>query len=208
MKEALYIIFGWLLGLLSQPIVSRIERHHKRNDLKIAISSELKNLKVRLAGLCYQIEMHLGIGKKSTLKWVKSVYEKYRDDCPKSVLETITKLLETPDAKFDLAVSLFKAKENVILDLKTYSLSFIDSILEHLSVFDSEFQRAVLEVRTQMDMLNEEIKNTEFYLQLTFSPDAMKTNQGIIRTNLRDCYNNIQKGCRTVVNRIDKVLKD
>lgn len=108
--ELPYIIFGWLLGLLSQPIISRIEKYYRRKDLKIAISSELKNIGVRLAATCYKIEMHLGIRDKSTLRWVKSVYERYRVDYSKGLSEAIEKLLQTPDAQFNLATNLFKGR--------------------------------------------------------------------------------------------------
>jgi len=212
MKEALYVILGcilgWLLGLLSQPIVSRIEKYYKRNDLKTAIFSELKNLKIRLAAGCYEIQSHLGFSDKETLKWVKSVYEEHRTDCPQGVLQSINKMLQVPEKQFTLLTSLFKAEENVSLNIKTYSLSFIDSILEHLSVFDSEFQRHVLEVRAQINILNEEIKNAEFHYQLTFNPSCMSANKTIIKSNLDNCYNNIQKRCRIVVGKIDEVLKN
>lgn len=68
MKEVIYITFGWLLGLLGQPIVSRIEKYYKRKDFKIAIFSELKNLSIRLATSCYKIQTHLGIKDKSMLQ--------------------------------------------------------------------------------------------------------------------------------------------
>lgn len=40
----MFIILGWLFGLLSPTLVSRIERRYKRNDLKIVIKNEWRNL--------------------------------------------------------------------------------------------------------------------------------------------------------------------
>ena len=57
MREALFIILGWLLGLLGAPILLRIEKYYKRKDLKIAIFSELKNLEIRLAATKGQTEI-------------------------------------------------------------------------------------------------------------------------------------------------------
>ena len=74
--QTLYIILGWLLGLLGNPIVSRIEKRYKRNDLKKVIFSELKNLKLRLVANFWKIQMHLGEFDKLTLQWINNVYEK------------------------------------------------------------------------------------------------------------------------------------
>ena len=155
MREALFIILGWLLGLLGAPILLRIEKYYKRKDLKIAIFSELKNLEIRLAATCYKIQMHLGIRDKSTLRWVKNIYEKHREVCPKNILEARDKLLQVSDEQFNAATTLFKATENIGLGLKTFSLPFIEPILKHLSVFDSKFQKNIFEVRDQIITLNE-----------------------------------------------------
>lgn len=202
MKEALYITLGWLFGLLSPRIAIGIERYYKRNDLKKAIFSDLKNLAVRLTAVYSKIQMHLGIRDKESLKWEKYIYEKYRDNCPKSVLEAIEKMIQAPDEHFEKATSLFKADENISLSLKTYSLYFIVSISEQLSIFTPGFQREILEIRSQVDILNEEIEMTKFHYQLTFDSSCMKTNGSIIRTNLKNNYNEIQHRCKIIVDRI------
>lgn len=102
---------------------------------------------------------------------------------------------------------MLKAAENIILSLKTYSLPFIESILEHLSVFDSKFQRDILEVRDQISILNEEIENAMSYSRLTFDPSSMDTNKDIISTNINSSYNNIGERCRIIVDKINKILK-
>ncbi|MBL7130425.1 MAG: hypothetical protein ISS45_03330 [Candidatus Omnitrophica bacterium] len=191
MIEIVYIFCGWILGLLGQPIVSKIEKYYRRNDLKIAIYSELKNLGVRLAAVCYKIEMHLGIRDKSTLRWVKSIYERYRVDYPKGLSEAIEKLLQSPDEQFNIATNLFKGDETIGLSLKTYSLPFSESIVEHLSIFNSKFQRDIFEIRAQISILNEEVENAMFYFRLTFDPSCMNTNKDIIRSNINNGYKEI-----------------
>jgi len=207
-ENILLIILGWLFGLLGAPIVSRIERRHKRNDLKAAIFSELKYLAVKLAAACQKIQMHLGVRDKSTLFWVKGIYEKYRTDVPKNVLEAMNKVLQAPDEHFNIASSFLKAPDNVDLSLKTFSVPFIESILADLSVFDSEFQSGIFEIRDQISVLNEEIENGTFYFRLSFDPAAMNTNGEAIRKNLNSAYNNIQERCKLIVNKTEKILKN
>lgn len=108
----------------------------------------------------FNLLLHLGDKDKSTLKWVKSIYKKYKADCLRSTLEAIEKLLQIPAGQFEILTSLSKAAKNISLDLKTFSLPFTESILESLSVFDSKFQRNILEVRAQSSILSE-IRNTK-----------------------------------------------
>jgi len=203
----LYTIFGWLLGLLSQPIVSRIEKYYKRGDVKTAIFSELKNLLVRLAGTCMKIEAHLGTKDKESLRWLKAIYEEYRVECPQNILDAMDKLLQVPDDQFKKAVQYLQAGENDGMGLRRFSLSFTDSILESLSVFDPKFQSDILEIRTQVGFLNELVEDAMFYFRLTFDPDAIKINSEPIRNNMNNCYRQVGDGCRRLVEKIQKVLK-
>lgn len=206
MKELLFIAFGWLLGLLGAPIVTRIEKHYKREDFKKAIFSELKYLAIRLSSTCYKIQMHLGIRDKATLEWVKKVYEKYEEDCPKGVLEGINRLLESSDAMLNAATQFFKANESECLGLKAFSVPYTDSILESLSVFNSNFQKNIFDIRDNINILNEETESAMFHYRLTFDPKCMDANKEIIQNNIRSNYNEVQRRCRIIVDKIENLI--
>lgn len=205
--DILYIIFGWLLGLLSQPIASRIEKYYRRNDVKTAIFSELKNLLVRLAATCMKIETHLGTKDKESLRWLKAIYEEYRIECPKKILDAMEKILQAPDEQFKIATQYLQAGEESGLGLRKFSLPFTDSILENLSVFDPKFQSSILEIRTQVGFLNEQVEEGIFYFRLTFDPDAMKVNSNRIKGNMDTYYRQIGDGCKRLVVKIQNILK-
>lgn len=86
-----------------------------------------------------------------------------------------------------------RGAENIGLSLKTYSLPFIESIVEHLSIFNSKFQRDILEVREQINILNEEVENAMFYFRLTLDTSCMNTNKDIIRSNINNSYSKFKK---------------
>ena len=206
MKEILYIIFGWLLGLLGQPVILRIERHFKRKDVKIAIFSELKNLAVRLAATCYKIQSNLGITDRTKLTWVKNVHEKYRID-GKDMVESLDKVLEMTDEQINAMASSRKAPEGICISLKKHSLPFIESISEQISVFEPKFQKEIFEIQAQVNILNEEIENAMYSYRLTFDPSSMKTNKDIINQNITKCYHAIEERCVIVVSEIEKLFK-
>ena len=208
MTKALYILLAWLLGIISQPIVSRINKYYKRNDLKKVIFYDLKNLEYRLAANYHKINIHLGNIDKPKLKWIKTIYEKNIEDCPKMLIEIINKKLQFSESEFDKFTNQSKAKENINLDLKKFSLSFTESILERLSIFDAKFQKDILDIRDHNNILNEEIENAKFYFRLTFDPSCMDINNEIIKLNLEKSYNSIQERCRIIIDKIEKILKN
>jgi len=204
--EILYIIFGWLLGLLSQPIVSKIEKHSKQKEIRNAIFSELQNIEIRLVVLCYKIQTHLGKNDMETLIWIKGIYKKYKGNFPHRLLDTFEKLSQAPDDQFDEIIRTSKAEDDISISPKKYSLPYTESILEYLSVFDSNFQKNIFDIRTQINFLNDDIENSSFYFRLTFKPSCMNLNKEIIRSNLNNCYNDIQERCKKIAERIDNVL--
>lgn len=208
MKEALYIILGWLFGLLSPRIIQLIETPYKRKNFKKAIFSDLKNLAVRLTALCSRIEMHFGTRTKDSLKWQKDIYGRYKKDCSSDVLDVIEKLLISDDIQFQRATILLSDEENISLGLKKYSLSFIESTLECLSMFGPGFQGEILEICEQLNMLNQEIESSIFFYKLTFDSSCMKINGDIVRKNLKNTYERIQSGSKIIVNKICDILEN
>jgi hypothetical protein len=206
--EIIYIILAWLFGLLASPIVSRIERIYKRKDLQMAIFSELEYLAVLLTTSRYLIQAHLGITDRDSLNDMKRIYEKCGVDCPKEVLAKINKMLELNDEQLRQLLAHKKADQSTSIDLRTHSLPFIESILGDMSVFDSKFRRNILEIRSQVNMLNEITENGIFYHKLTFDSSSMSNNASIILKNLKEVYDHIQRRCKITTDRICSVLDE
>jgi hypothetical protein len=202
--EWLYIILGWLFGLLTQPIATRIERGYKKGDFKIAVDSELKNLAIVLASLVYRIATHSGTLDKETFKWVHEIYKKYNPD---EQLPDATVLLEASEDIYSQYAASKKAAENVSLNLKVYSTPLLDAIIENLSIFDTKYQRDILKLKTQLDILAQEIESNMQLFYLTFDPSSMAINKATINKNLNDGYGNIQKKSKEIVELIDKFLE-
>ena len=54
-KTILSIFLGWILGLLSPPIVELIQRRYRRSELRRSLFIELEGLRVSIAALIYVI---------------------------------------------------------------------------------------------------------------------------------------------------------
>jgi hypothetical protein len=205
-QEIYYILFGWLLGLLSAPIASILEKYYKRNDLKRAIFSDLKNIAVRLAATCQSIQAHRGTRNKESLAWIKGVYEKYRLDTPQTSIDNINRLLSASDEDFAIVSSLMKGANNTGLSLKTFSLPYLESVLSELFLFETKFQMQILGIRSQIDILNEDIENVLYYHRLTFDSSAVGKNKDNILDNINGGHAEIERRCRLIVDKIITVV--
>jgi hypothetical protein len=204
MEQILYIFFGWLLGLLGQPIGSRVEKYFKRKELKILIVSELKGLVFRLVALRHNILSHRGLLDNSSISWLKHNYEKCQPDCSPEMLGALDKLLEALPADLKALANYTKAPEGTSISLKTFTLPFTESVINQLWILESEMQALILEVRSQVAILNEEIDNARFYHRLSFDTNCMETNRQIVIDNLNMNYDEIQKKCKFIVDSIEK----
>ncbi len=203
--DIVYIILGWLLGLLTSPLALRIERKYRQKDYKFAIFSELKIFAARSNMVFFKIRKHLGTLDKSSLEWIVKTYKQYDPDINQELINVTKELLETSDEEFENKMNRFKAAENISLGLKTFSLPLTDSLLENISILDSEFQRKILEIKAQVDMLNQEIENSKYYFNLTFNPESLSINKDVLRTNIKSSYNMIQEKCKYIVGLISEI---
>lgn len=200
------IILGWLLGLLTKPISSRIERKYIKEDSEFAIFSELKNLAVQLIFTSFKIKQHLGVLDKQSLGWILEMYQKYGADNNKQLISSTQEILNKSDDEFEKGINHFKAAENMSLSLKTFSTPLIDSLLKNISIFGSEFQRKILGIKAQVNMLNQEIENSKNYFYLTFNPESLSANKDILHTNMKNSYNQIQEKCKYIVDLISEII--
>jgi hypothetical protein len=201
--EFLYVILGWLLGLLTAPISFRIDRGYKQRDHQFAIYSELKNLEVRLASLSFQINTHLGTLDKSSLLWIRDIYKKYGYN---SVTPEMEKVFNLSDEEFKVVMNTRKATENISLGFKTLSLPVMDALLGDISIFDMEFQRKLLELRSQIDILNQEIEYCMQHFFLTFDPSSMNINASSLNTNIKNSHQQILERCKIVIEKIEEII--
>jgi len=202
----LYLVVGWLSGILGQIIFWWNSRCHRKNDVEILILSELKDIAFRLSCACHRIQTHFGFENRETLEWLKSKYLKYGGESSRGTIEAIDKLLEYPDEHIRQAAGLMGADEQTGLSIKKISLSLTDSVVTNLSLFDMRFQKRVIDIRYQINVLNQEIENAEYYHRLTFDPSRMKVNAQAIRENIETIYINIPHISRMIIEKIEEIL--
>ena len=72
MEKILYILFGWVLGILNYYVLRRIERKGKIQDFRTGLLEELKEILPVLASVRFSIQNSLGEFDLETATWVRN----------------------------------------------------------------------------------------------------------------------------------------
>jgi len=77
LEKVLFLILGWLFGLLSPAIVNSIHKRREAREVKIAILPELHELQHRLALIVYLIENRYGKSNREFIEWIEPIMKGY-----------------------------------------------------------------------------------------------------------------------------------
>ena len=157
MFEKIALIFlGWLLGLLAPIIVNEIRRTREDTLGRLAIRTELSNLRVRLAFAAYTVEKHQGTMTRPKLEWILRQLEKQQSDEQLAFVRAELKnMLEVSEEQLNKFFASQKAPSGKSLTLQQYKIPLLDARVSALWSFDTTSQRILLEIRSAMDIASE-----------------------------------------------------
>lgn len=177
--EVLYIILGWLFGILSPGITNRISDYYKKIYLQRIIISELKDLKKRLVLLPYNIRSNYGAFDEELLAWtIKQEVEEFKSFT--DAYENMNSKNKGDSKIFLNYCNTLKLRENPAFHFKKMSTSTIDSNLMNFGILDNKFLEKLLEIKFQINAFNEEIQIVYDYLKMTFDSNITEANHNII----------------------------
>ncbi len=100
--EVLYIILGWLFGLLSPTIINLVREHYDNKKFLIAAKSELTDLQFRLCISGYYLAQQFGDFNKEYILEVKNIVEKFSGgDNIEGIVNGIEMLLNATEEEFN-----------------------------------------------------------------------------------------------------------
>jgi hypothetical protein len=203
--EILIVILGWALGLLSVPIVSKVDKYFKRSNFKNVLLSELKYQAVRLIMCRFLLQSHNGTTSKEKVKWIKDNMSNFSDFVQPGMLEGLEKVLDLDDEDIlSWGQKQAKLSVNKFLGLKTFRLPMLENNLKDIWVFSKETQKLLLEIYNYVQILNEEIELSMYYSKLTFDSGSEKSKE-VIEGNIKKSYTTIDDQCGNIVGIITKL---
>ena len=202
-----FLILGWLLGILSPLIVDRVRRHYQINEVKQGIITELKETKFRLVATAYLLAARLGMFDRDLLMWFSNALQEYQGSEPKEeTVKAVQNLLKLDDKQLSAHSHAVKFKPGGALSLKSHSLPFLDANISLLSLYPVDFQHRILEIRAQIDLLNQEIEDCRFFYGKTFDSGLSEENYKVVVDNTRMKYQLIESAARRIADKISNLV--
>jgi hypothetical protein len=202
------IVLGWLLGLLSPAIVNSIQRHYRRKEIQQGIITELTDLRFRIATAAWRFESRFGTCDRTLINWFIQILESYKGATDTTQFLERTKNLSmlNDTALSDYAASQ-KANPGDGLGVKKYRLPYLDANIGELGLFDEKSRAAILDVRAQLDLFNEEVDSARSYHKMTFELGDTD-NHAIAVLSVETCYKNLGRKAKHIADRIGPILEE
>jgi hypothetical protein len=203
---AVYVILGWLLGLLSPQIVDLIQRPYRRRLIRHSLFIELAELRPRLAMLAYLILSQSGDVDREFVVWTQSMLGTTKNPRSKmTIAEGLKVFLNFDDQQLK---QIFQASANPTANTNfpKITLPFLSSQIPTLTLFSSEFQRLALTVLADINTLNEHLDFLNFNFKKTFDAGLTTSNHQMIITNMQIARLSVAQIARNTCDRVTQLL--
>jgi len=205
--KVLFLLLGWLLGLLSPLITDAIKHRRERRETEAAIRVELKEVQFRLVGTIWLLATRTERFNRSLIDWMRPIVERYKGLNPTDgVVQTFKSTEGLTDEQLAGLARKLDPGPQFRLSLKKYSTPMIDSKISMLNGFGSEYQNLVLELKAVLNLLNEEVDQFRFYFNQTFISSLSEKNRVAIAANIETSYATVFNGAQRAVDLIERIL--
>ena len=202
-ENMLFLTLGWLFGLLSPAIVEAVKNRYRKAKMMASINTELGSLQYRLAFLVFCLCPDIDQFDRKLLEWLVQVagdYEGIHDT--RGLHQVAQNLLKLEDPQIEAEGDKRRSKAGVAKRLRKYDLPFLDYAIPYLGLFSSETRESLLEIKTQLRILQSHIDDSREFFLMTFNPEIVDRNANSLRSNIRKCYESIVVAARYIVNLI------
>ncbi|MBI5471861.1 MAG: hypothetical protein HY961_05900 [Ignavibacteriae bacterium] len=166
-EKVVFVLLGWLLGLLSPLIVDTIRKRIEVSEICTALREELSELRYQLALLVYLIDNHFGKFDRSNLEWFKSAIQSYKGVHEVEIFRSaVEKFLKLSDEQLTTLAADGKAPPEKTLSLKKYSVPLVDAKITSLYSLDPKTLGHLLELKRSISLLNEETDLSRYFYGL------------------------------------------
>lgn len=204
--EILYIILGWLFGLLSPTVINYVKKHYDNKKFLIATNIELSELQFRLCLTGLILGQRYGSIDKEYLLEVKSILNKYDgEDTPETIITLIDLMLEANDEYFNSLIISMRSI-NVNFSLMRHSTILIDTNAMQISAFPTELQSKIYEFRNALNIYNQKVLLAQEKLNITYDSSLSEINREIINDNILELYADLQQVSLRVCRKIQIIM--
>ncbi len=204
----IWIILGWLLGIISPWISNYIANEYKRKTLISIIKSELTDIKHRLAWIPFQVLPKYSLLTEDKLIWIRDNVWDFlnypeNSDSYTNIIEYLKD--EGKLKEFLLSINSKSVDYKAGFGFKKIELSLIDSNQINFFLLDTDLITGIIDIKYQINTLNEEIWNTLSYLMKTYDSTLTEENYEIITEQIKRNNIFIADRAQIIVNKINLI---
>lgn len=182
--DILYIMLGWLLGILSPGIINYISDKRRAKRIKEMMISDLNDLKTRLMWLPFRVKSDYGVINKDDILWLKIQTNNWNIVSTEDPSQRLENLKDK--ASIEKFVSLINSskKKDPAFNFKKMTTAVIDSNLISAEIIDDTFLSKILEIKFQINSFNQEVDRVDKLLKMTFDSNIIGENHRIISSQI------------------------
>jgi hypothetical protein len=204
-EKLLLLAFGWLLGILSPSVVEAIKRRKENSLVKVALAAELREVSYKLALANYSINAHFGALDRPFLHWFREVTSNYSGpNLVESSLPFVETQLGLTDVQFAEIVNIQTASKEKNLNLQKVIVPLLDARVSSVLYLDNSIQILLLDIRSNINLLNEIVDQARYYSGLTFGK-LEGDNYEIVAGNLKDCQKQFALRAKRIIIKIQEL---
>lgn len=162
------VILGWILGVLSTPLVMYCTSEVERRRFKNVLIEELREVRFRLIASIYLLRTHLGSVDRSSLQWMTEELNAYKDKSEQEkLISGINGLLQLSDVQL---VALANHGRNP-LNSKSFPrvvLPYLSSKVDSVSLLKSNKQKELINLLHYVEVINVKGEELAYWNQHTF----------------------------------------
>lgn len=214
------IIIGWALGMLSSliiPLISdKIKKYISKKEVKRGINIELKELQLRLTGICWTTTTKYGDDiSEDWANWMKPYYptliitDEYdyiRDEFIKR-----KDYSKYTDEVFFRILSEYQKREKSNNKKATPTITkmiipYLESKFNTISLFKEEYQMEITKLRREIINFNEDCEQLKQYHFKTFD-DVSDYNLTVIYNNKNEILKRISRKSKGLIKLIENIFQ-
>ena len=205
----LFLVLGWLLGILGHAIQERNRLRHVTLRIISAISSELSELREECASLTVVVETKAGRLTKDLLTWQR----RWRSDRPlppplDQLIEVTQRLERVDDIEFQQLALRLKVPDGRGINLRDLALPYTETKIADLELFSEAGRRRVLEILSRIRIFNQQLEESRFFFKLTFDASISAANHASASAQIQASYGAASQQSRLIVELVTLALKE
>jgi hypothetical protein len=201
-EKLLFLSIGWLLGLLGPVIVDAIRRRRENALGRLAIHAELRDVSHKLALAAQYLYLRKGIADRGHLEWVKRHLEGYPSlSDTGSIMQSVRLQLSWSDDELQAYARTTSNQPGKGITLQKYAVPLLDSRVAALWSFSTTLQRHFLQIRTDIDLLNDIVDRSRHFSDKTFSK-LEGNNYQLVIENIEQCNDLYFERSKRVVDQV------